>query len=123
MGSLLYNAADSDVTFSVGGELIRAHRAILTARSEYFSTMLASRFQEGGPGVQIEVKDTSAASFRCLLEFLYTDNIVFDDSLVIEVIRLADRYGVQLLHDKCVSYVLRNVQANNCIEFLLQAHG
>ena len=36
-----------DVTFSVAGQLIRAHRSVLCARSEYFDTMLGSQFREG----------------------------------------------------------------------------
>jgi hypothetical protein len=37
----------ADVTFSVDGQLIGAHRNILCARSEYFATMLGSPFREG----------------------------------------------------------------------------
>jgi hypothetical protein len=37
----------ADVTFSVDGQLIGAHRSVLCARSEYFATMLGSPFREG----------------------------------------------------------------------------
>ena len=37
----------ADVTFSVEGQLIGAHRSVLCARSEYFATMLGSQFREG----------------------------------------------------------------------------
>ena len=44
---MLASGKHVDVTFSVAGQLIRAHRNILCARSEYFDTMLGSQFREG----------------------------------------------------------------------------
>jgi sugar lactone lactonase YvrE len=44
---MLASGKHADVTFSVEGQLIRAHRNILCARSEYFDTMLGSQFREG----------------------------------------------------------------------------
>jgi hypothetical protein len=44
---MLASGKHADVTFSVEGQLIRAHRNILCARSEYFDTMLCSQFCEG----------------------------------------------------------------------------
>ena len=44
---MLASGKYADVTFSVEGQLIRAHRNILCARSEYFDTMLCSPFCEG----------------------------------------------------------------------------
>ena len=58
-------------------ELIRAHRAILSARSEYFHAM----FREGGmlesrsSGEPIRIPSTDAATFRRMLEFLYTNTV------------------------------------------------
>ena len=44
---MLSSEKHADVTFSVEGQLIRAHRCVLCARSEYFETMLGSQFREG----------------------------------------------------------------------------
>jgi hypothetical protein len=44
---MLASGKHVDVTFSVAGQLIRAHRSVLCARSEYFDTMLGSQFREG----------------------------------------------------------------------------
>jgi hypothetical protein len=47
MKALLNDETLSDVTFVVGDTRIRAHRAILVARCEYFRAMLTSGFREG----------------------------------------------------------------------------
>ena len=99
----------ADVTFQVNGEQITAHRSILTARSDYFSKLLGPHFHEGQPGAQVEVRETTAAAFKSILRFLYTDNLTVDDSVVIQVMRLAHQYDIARVYSRCLSYCYRNL--------------
>merc|ERR1712167_73471 len=104
---------------------IAAHRNILSVRCEYFSTMLASAFREGQPGGQVEVRDTTPGAFKSLLNFLYTDELVFDDEDVLQLMRLAHRYDIMKVYARCKTYCRRKIDVNNCIDWLLRAneHG
>ncbi|KAF8797188.1 Protein roadkill like protein [Argiope bruennichi] len=73
MSNLLNSGAFSDFTIHVGGEKIRAHRAILAARSEFFSRMLLS-----GPDVnmnEIIVEEIPSKAVKAMLRFIYSGEI------------------------------------------------
>ena len=70
---------------------LRAARAAVRARVREFG-------QHGG--------ERSAAAFRAFLRYLYADLLDVADEIVIEVLRLADRYQVTRLHNHCVRHCL-----------------
>ena len=111
---LLASGEYADLTFDVQGQLIRAHRLILVARCEYFKTMLDSQFLEGphrdrpvsdGNGYAGEgggeahdemrggrpllMGDTTAAAFRAVLHFVYSNKALFEPDTLIDQMRCA----------------------------------
>mmetsp|Transcript_75130 Transcript_75130/g.242921 ORF Transcript_75130/g.242921 Transcript_75130/m.242921 type:complete len:546 (-) Transcript_75130:315-1952(-) len=121
MAALYADLSLADVSFVVNGQEVKAHRCILSARSVYFRTMFASQFREGRQGAKVEVCDTSATAFRSLLRFLYTDELLVDDSDVVQLMRLAHRYEILPVYEHCRLYALRNLSAKNCIPWLVEA--
>lgn len=97
----------ADVEFEVRGRHFLAHRAFLCSRSPVFSTMLCGGFAEGtaaGAGgglVQVQVEDCSAESFRCLLEYIYTDHTDVESADMCELLAMASRYEVPRLVGLC----------------------
>merc|ERR1712224_509112 len=61
-------------TLVIDGHRLKAHSAILAARSEVFDRELNSNMRESHSRV-IEIKDADTASFELFLEFLYTDDL------------------------------------------------
>ena len=62
-----------DVIINVGGREFPAHKAVLAAKSSYFTTMFTSGFQES---IQREIKiDGNPEAFDMLLEFAYTGKV------------------------------------------------
>jgi DNA-binding beta-propeller fold protein YncE len=135
MQKALTDSTFADVTFVVDGVSMIAHRVILSARSEYFHTMLTSSFREGiggstdralcggeNGGINIEIQDTTPGAFKALLHFLYTDQLDIDDSEVIHVMHLAHRYNIQALVNNCTQYCLEFIDTHNAIPWLAQAH-
>ena len=126
-----------DVEFLVQGETIRAHKAVLSARCEYFATMLASGFAEGtgtggggggatsssggGPAPPLSVADTTPAAFRSLLRFLYTGAVELEEASVLDVACLAQRYLVADLHARCVAHCDANISLTNALPWLVAA--
>ncbi|EPS72362.1 hypothetical protein M569_02396, partial [Genlisea aurea] len=72
---LINGQAFSDVTFSVEGRLVNAHRCILAARSLYFRKFFSST--EGSPrsGGVIPVNSVGYEVFLLVLQFLYSGQV------------------------------------------------
>ena len=122
--SLLDDPTFADVEFQVQGKTTTAHRNILSARCEYFRAMFTGNFTEGQPGssgkVVCRVEDTTTPAFKFVLRYLYTD--VLDDPEdddAVQVMRLADRYGVERLVAHC-SDIIR-ITHTNAVPWLIQA--
>lgn len=73
MRVLLDEGKCSDVTFNVQGEVIKAHSPILCARSEVFEKQLTAGLRES-TSKEITITDCEVATFKALLQFLYTDS-------------------------------------------------
>ena len=131
MGKLLDPAGGDelfhDVTFQVEGDIIHAHKNILSARCECFSTMLTSSFTEGASGsgtdAPLMVADTTPAAFRALLTCLYTDMVELDDACVVDVACLSQRYLVTPLQEACVEHCKEHVSLDNAAQWLVAAHA
>ena len=84
----------SDITFSVRGVEIKAHKLILVARSDYFSTMFDCDMQESMSN-KVEVTDIPADVFKALLGFLY--GIMPEGNkcdVWMELLEAADKYNI-----------------------------
>jgi len=80
--ALLDDRTSADVTF-VNSD--RITKNILAARSAYFRAMFFSGMREAQRGNDITIRDTSPAAFRALLRYLCTDQLAFDDTLLVDV--------------------------------------
>lgn len=106
--TLLENPIHSDIVFIVGEERseILAHRAILSARSDYFSAML-----KPGGMLESEKKEIvigsahSSSTFRRMIEFVYTNTVrdlaTIDSSDLIALLMLANEYLLEDLRTLC----------------------
>mmetsp|Transcript_88278 Transcript_88278/g.252481 ORF Transcript_88278/g.252481 Transcript_88278/m.252481 type:complete len:399 (+) Transcript_88278:1424-2620(+) len=92
----------ADVEFKVQGRRFLAHRAFLTSRSAVFSTMLCGQFNNEGV---VDIAECSAESFRCLLEYLYTDHTDIQSNDMCELLALGIRYEVPRLVALCELYL------------------
>lgn len=81
-----------DVTFSIDGTTVSAHKFILM-RLPYFRSMLGGRFREGADSspINLQFNGVSSQAFSVLLAYVYTDSI--DSSLAkatsVEVVQSA----------------------------------
>jgi speckle-type POZ protein len=76
LSSLLDTGKNSDVTFLIEGESIKAHSQILCARSEFFDKELTCGLRES-VSKEIEVSDCDINAFKFLLKYLYTDDLMY----------------------------------------------
>lgn len=105
--TLLYNNTAGMVTEAVvevraaGGKNYVAHRAVLTAYSEYFRQLLAPNggFADSGTCV-VSLEDVDPASLTCLLGYMYTGRLQVAEPLLRPVLELAGRL---LMPASCIS--------------------
>jgi len=109
-GKLLETKEGVDVTFSVSGVDLTAHKMVLAARSPVFRAELYGPMKEGGTE-PIVVEDIHPDVFRGLLHFIYNDSLPpFDDlmeddygEMIRHLLVAADRYAMDRLKLMCQS--------------------
>ncbi|KAF8691988.1 hypothetical protein HU200_039933 [Digitaria exilis] len=107
LADLLESKEGSDVTFSVGGETVAAHRVVLAMRAPVFKAELYGPMREVGKEA-IVIEDMQPDVFRAMLCFIYTDSMDRSDDLgrdyhcgncdmVRHLLVAADRYAIERL--------------------------
>ncbi|TVU05001.1 hypothetical protein EJB05_48148, partial [Eragrostis curvula] len=130
LGNHLDNLLDctdgSDVSFLVGGETFRAHRAVLAARSPVFKAQLLGSMAVAKMD-RITLHDIQPATFRALLRFIYTDalpadNVLDSCSSTIELLQhllaAADMYHLDRLKLLCAQKLSDRVSVANVATML-----
>ena len=123
LANLLNSEKGSDVEFIVQGKKIRAHSFII----EGGSPVLASMFQHDmieSSNRSVIVKDVDPEVFQQLLHFLYNgDAPRIEEVKITEPLFIAaDKYQVNLLKKWCSSLMLKKLDMENAVRYLILAH-
>ncbi|KAL6661114.1 hypothetical protein ACP70R_000498 [Stipagrostis hirtigluma subsp. patula] len=118
-------ADGSDVSFLVGGETFRAHRAVLAARSPVFKAQLLGSMADAKIPC-ITLHDIQPATFQILLRFIYTDALPTDKELESSsgtewfqhLLAAADMYQLDRLKLICAQKLWEDVSAENVASVL-----
>lgn len=133
-GMLLENEECSDITFTVHGEKIHAHKLVLAARSPVFESEFFDSLEEDNR--EIVVTDMEPKVFKALLHFIYKDTLVEDeelsvsssscmstisDTLVAKLLAAADKYNLPRLRLMCESVLCKDISVNSVAKILALA--
>jgi speckle-type POZ protein len=118
LGALLETSDGADVSFTIGDETFRAHRAVLAARSAVFrAELLGSMAEATMPNITLH--DIAPATFRVMLRFVYTDALPADSELggspsemMKDLLAAADRYALDRLKILCAQKLWEAVSAD-----------
>ncbi|KAL1270328.1 hypothetical protein QQF64_032617 [Cirrhinus molitorella] len=94
--TLLEQGNYSDVTFMVHGEMFKAHRCILSARSEYFAHMLETKWK-GKSDITLKHPLVNPAAFGAIMQYFYTGRLDIDVNYVEDCKRLAKQCKISEL--------------------------
>lgn len=100
---------DSDFTIRMPGKEFHVHKAILSARSSYFTAMLSSGMKEQATN-SADISDCEEEVFEQFLLFLYSNQVKdLTYSRAIQLYILADKYDSGDLRRFCVNFLQKTV--------------
>ena len=115
LGSGLYQLQKEDVfcdvTITIDSRSFRAHKAVLTAGSDYFRAMFRGGFQEQR-SADVSIRGDSDI-FECLLEYMYTGKLQLASRKVIDVLDLANYLQIPHAITKCANLLTRRLKESN----------
>ncbi|CAO2179742.1 unnamed protein product [Urochloa humidicola] len=133
IGTLLDNTDGMDVSFVVDGETFQAHRAVLAARSPVFRAELLGSMAEATMPC-ITLHDITPATFRAMLQFMYTDVLPGESELVASetfmyspteiyehLLVAADRYALDRMKLLCAQKLWEKVSVDTVCDTLVCA--
>ncbi|XP_028968051.1 uncharacterized protein LOC114828367 [Galendromus occidentalis] len=117
IGSILSDKDSSDITLVVEGEAIYAHKIILAASCDYFRALLQGGMMESDQE-EVELKDVPARGFKAVLKYIYTAQLELksmDVETILEVLSLADLYGLEKMRTSLCEYLEETMSADNVL--------
>ncbi|XP_065866683.1 BTB/POZ and MATH domain-containing protein 4 [Euphorbia lathyris] len=132
-GMLLENMEGSDVTFNVAGEMIRAHKLVLAARSPFLRSQFFDDKEEDKE--EVHITDLEPKVFKAMLHFMYWDVLTEDvdkekstsscvlvsETLTAKLLAAADKYGLDRLRLMCESHLCKDISVDSVASILALA--
>jgi len=119
----------SDVQILCGDKLFHCHQVILSARSPVFRVMFQADMAEKKTK-KVEVTDFHPDIVSELLTFIYTGQTPKltkrqtskDDTYALRLLQAAEKYQLDQLKSICVEMLCNNVDAKNCLHYLVTGY-
>lgn len=119
--TLLKEGKYSDVKIIVNGTEIKAHKAILSARSPVFNAMFESKMSENRENI-IRIEDFSEEVIEELLTFIYSGKVMNLPKVAKELLSAADKYELPQLSQLCEKYLMSDLSVVSSPEILVLSH-
>lgn len=103
-----------DVELRVGKTHIPAHRAVLSACSDYFASMFTRDLIESRKSV-IDMKDVDEGALRMLVDFVYTGKVNVTPSNVQTVLPAADLLQLSGVKEACEVFLAEQLHPSNAL--------
>jgi len=121
MKKLASMEAIADVVIICQGDVeLKAHRAVLAARSPFFEAMFTHEMTEKLSG-QVTIPDCKPEAMRNFLHFLYHAELESYDHAA-KLLELAEQYQVPTLKETCEIHLISKVTKDNAMEMLQLAN-
>ncbi|CAN6196359.1 unnamed protein product [Urochloa humidicola] len=119
---MLSDGIFSDIVVNADGGSIKAHRAVLGARSPVFMRMFLTEFKEKDKSV-VDITDMSHEACRAFISYIY-GNIPEKEFLAHrnELLSAGDKYDIVELKNTCERSMIDDADNDNVIQRLQMAH-
>lgn len=103
--------SDVNIYIEGGGLVSQPHKIILSLWSVPFAKMFTNGMSETNSS-EVLLRDVSPEAFKCMLDFMYSGELNLEvttesGALLLQLLLLADQFGVTLLHQECCKALLQ----------------
>lgn len=102
------------------GQVLRAHKVILSARSPVFFAMLTSNMREAHQSVVL-VPDFDSRVMLEVLRYIYVNEVQSLNEISRELVFAAEKYQILALKEICLVNILQSLRISNVVESFLIA--
>uniref|UniRef100_A0A1A9ZZW4 BTB domain-containing protein n=1 Tax=Glossina pallidipes TaxID=7398 RepID=A0A1A9ZZW4_GLOPL len=120
LGNLFVKEKCSDVTLAVGAHELKAHRLILSARSDVFAAMFEHEMDESKLN-RVVITDIDPEVVKEMLNFMYTGKAPNLNKMAQGLLAAADKYALEGLKVMCEEALSVNLATENAAEILILA--
>uniref|UniRef100_T1GJ61 BTB domain-containing protein n=1 Tax=Megaselia scalaris TaxID=36166 RepID=T1GJ61_MEGSC len=99
------------------GELIAAHKNVLSSTCLYFEAMLNGNFKDGASNT-VRIRNICYQTLHECINFLYTGDISITEDNVFELLESSVFLQIEWIKEKCCSYLIRIMTVDNCLDIL-----
>ena len=109
-----------DIILHIENAQFKCHRLVLAASSLYFERMFSNDMSEAR-AEEIRLKDVTSCALQHLVEFSYISKLTLSRDTALEVFEAADMLQFSTARLFCQDFLLDQIDAQNCFNFLLYA--
>ena len=104
-----------DVTLETeDGEQIRAHRAVLSACSQFFHAMFTSNLSESRNDL-VKIWEMDMEVLHAIVRYCYASSFEFPPNKLLTLLCASDRLSMDDLFDECSFHLEGQLSASNCL--------
>lgn len=104
-----------DISLVIEGRIFRAHKAVLSACSDYFRAMFTDNMLEARQN-EICLNGFTAKGFHQLLEYAYTARLALNLANVQDVLEAASHVQMIAVIQACSNYLQSQIDIENCVD-------
>jgi len=102
----------SDVTVTAGDQSFQCHKVQLASRSDVLAAMFSHNMKENSNG-EVRINDFEADTVNDFINFMYEGKVDDTAQYNLNLLRIADKYNVQVLKRRCEEYLSYNLDDSN----------
>ncbi|CEF64344.1 BTB/POZ-like domain and Coagulation factor 5/8 C-terminal type domain and Galactose-binding domain-like and BTB/POZ fold domain and BTB/Kelch-associated domain and BTB/POZ domain-containing protein [Strongyloides ratti] len=121
LSHLCFSESLSDVTLSISGTKLPAHKMVLASRSDYFKSLFNSGMKETVSS-EVVLHENNIQALKICLKYLYTGKIDFHSmsiDMAIDIFIISNKYAFEDLEELCTKYFKLNIEEKNICSLLM----
>ncbi|KAF1770626.1 hypothetical protein GCK72_002445 [Caenorhabditis remanei] len=110
----------TDFEININGKIIRAHKAVLAARSPVFNAMLTHQDTDESRSSTLYIKDMDYDVIYEMVYYIYCGRCQKDiTDMATALLIAADKYRLEELKSHCEKYLVENINIENACSLLI----
>ncbi len=111
------NGEFCDAKLNIEGNILLAHKCVLSAASEFFRSIFLGDYKESKKA-EVEVKDVTHAAMQSILGAIYTKKLKLTNKTVVDLLSAADFLQIAEIAEKCEQHMIAKLTNVTCLQFL-----